>query len=161
MFKVLDDLPVNRRDSVTKATTMASNKTKPAIEYKLLAATHCGPLQIVGIHPIPVRGDFSCRSPFESPLGTPSSSMQVLLVCRGKVNDREAVSSSQVQLYELYAASPCASLLVSPLSCRSDTCSLSSSLSSRRGSVSRSLPKLTLHSVSKNTLTYLPLKDSD
>lgn len=161
VFKILDDLPVNRRDSITKAAAVASNRTKPTMEYKLLAATHCGPVQIIGIHPIPVRGDFSCRFPFESPLGTPSSSMQVLLVCRSKVNDEETVSSSQVQLYELYAASPRGSLLVSPVSCRSDTCSLSSSFSSRRGSVSKLLPKLTLHSVSENTLTYLPLKDSD
>lgn len=161
VFKVLDNLPIIRRhDSITKAGAMTSNRTKSAIDYKLLTAIHCGPLPITGIQPIPVRREFPSRSPLESSNGTPNFSVQVLLICGG---DQGVVSSSQVQLYELFS-SPRVSPVMSPLSCRSETlsiCSSCSSLSNRRDSVSRSLPKLTLHSASGKTLTCLPLKDSD
>lgn len=161
VFKVLDNLPIiRRRDSIIKAGAMTSNRTKSAIDYKLLTAIHCGPLPITGIQPIPVRREFPSRSPLESSNGTPNFSVQVLLICGG---DQGVVSSSQVQLYELFS-SPRVSPVMSPLSCRSETlsiCSSCSSLSNRRDSVSRSLPKLTLHSASGKTLTCLPLKDSD
>ena len=163
VFKVLDNLPVlRRRDSINTAGATTSYRTKSSTDYKLLTATHCGPLPITGIQPIPVRRDSPSRSPLESSSGTPNFSVQVLLIC-SSVNNQEVVSSSQVQLYELFS-SPRVSPVMSPLSCRSETlsiCSSCSSLSNHRGSVSRSLPKLTLHSASEKTLTCLPLKDSD
>lgn len=157
VFRISEDVLSNhhRRDS-----TPASSRTLQ--DYRMIAATHCGPHPIVGITVTPLGSEIG-RSPFEFSIGTPNASVQVLVTCGVQHTDKEALSSSHVRLFELIT-SPTPSPIVSPFTApspRKRSLSVSSvgSLSIRRSS-SFSRPKLTLYSVSPEPLTLLPLKDS-
>ena len=147
--------------NTTQNSGSSNGSRKSQVEYRILAATHCGAQPIVGIYTSQLR-DEMCRSPVGSLIGTPSASMQVLVVCGApnrRNGDRDGLSSSQVQLYEL-STSPLPSPVVSPAylsTSRSVSVTSFGSISNRRGSISKTPQKLTLYSASPQSHILLPL----
>ena len=149
--------------AINAAQNGRNDSRKSQVDYRILAATHCGAQPIVSIHTSQLQEEIR-RSPSDSPIGTPSAYMQVLVACGApnrRNGDREGLSSSQVQLYELFT-SPLPSPVVSPASLsipqgRSISVTSFGSISFRRGSISKTPQKLTLHSASPQAHILLPL----
>lgn len=166
MFKMLEDAPFHRRRNSLplESLTNVPSPNRLPLNYRFLVATHCSSRPVVSIQATPLRNECH-RSPCGSPMGTPYACMQVLVVCGAENNSREVLSSGQVHIYELITSpphSPGASPASGRCSSRDRSLSVSSagSLSLRRSAtLPRSLPKLTLYSVSPTPLTFLPLKD--
>lgn len=168
-FKISEDLT---------ASPNREQGSPPLLTHRIAAATYCGAgnRPIISIHSTPVPS-LACLSPVPT---TPVPTMHILVIL-GTPESEESRDSSPMtslsvgglaQLYEL-TNSPRPSPLTSP--CTSVVNGLSSTTSSplsfsfatRRDSLANlaepgsSLPKLSLVSVSRQTRSYLPLRDDD
>ena len=142
VFKLREGSPLSR-----SRTPVQLGKT--ALSHRLSAAIHCTSQPILSIHPTPIREELD--TPY-----TPSPTAHVLVIH----GQGDGGSSSLLQLYELNS-SPRESPVISPLNGRSSVSSaISSSISVRRVSMNGTLPSLSLHTVSPNALSYLPLKNN-
>ena len=136
------------------------------LDYSLVAATHCCAQPVVSIHPLGQQGSIrfsSSQSPFLS--NSASHPLNVLVLFASETSAGES-STSRAYLYEMTRGSPLDSPLNSPHGTVGWRGSTSSSQSMPLGTLKRCslqdldiLPELTLHRVTKGSVSYLPLQE--
>lgn len=163
----MPDVAVHSLPSSSRLHSSSSSRKK--LGYTVLTSSHCYPAPITSIHPIPVQGG-SMGGAIESPYpSSPSNALNMLIVfgtSADAVGDVTGCGASEsvVHVYEL-TSSPLASPMTSPHTApgRSSTISLPPSSSSNRKYSLQDLdtmPKLSLHRVSNDAISYLPLHEN-
>lgn len=162
----LSSLPNSSRPLYASASKR--RKSSQGLDYSLVAATHCCAQPVVSVHPIGQQGSLRCFSSPHSPILSTSAShpLNVLVLFAGETSAGET-AKSRTYLYEMTRGSP----LDSPLNSPQGTfggCESSGSCHSLPvvGSLKRCslqdldiLPELTLHRVTKGSVSYLPLQE--
>ena len=135
------------------------NGRSQTLDYRLMAATHCCSQPVVSIHLIGIPGNMGILP--ESPLpSSPNHSLNILVVFGSGTGSLDSI----VQLYEM-ANSPLPSPMTSPQITTTDGGRLSTT-STQSLPVRCKLqdldimPKLTLHRVTKGSISYLPLHNN-
>ena len=131
------------------------------LDYTLMGAAHCCSQPVISIHP------YGPTPPLHSPTSTPAGSPLNILVLSGSGGGSRHSSQSSVHLYEVTGGSPMESPLSSPQGGpRGGRVSVMSSKSLPMGPLRKcsltdlqNLPELTLHRVSKGSVSYLPLQE--
>ena len=141
-------------------------KSGPVLDYSLVAATHCCAQPVVSIHSLGLGS--SRLSSLHSPTLSNSAthSLNILVLFAGETSVGES-THSKVSLYEMTrGSSPLESPQDSPQSSVHGRVYAGSSQSLPVGSLKRCslhdldmLPELTLHRVTKGSVSYLPLQE--
>lgn len=160
----ISSLPTSPKFS--RAST-SNRKSSQGVDYNLVAATHGCTHPVVSIHPIGQQGSLCLSSPQSPVLSTPANHPVNILVIFGSGETSLGGSSqSRVHLYEMTGGSPLESPLNSPQGTIGGRGSARSSQSLPAGSLRRCslhdlkiLPELTLHRVTKGSVSYLPLQE--
>ncbi len=172
--------PVRTRNSISLNGTQPTTLSLPSspkmtgrhrrqsgdLDYTLMGASHCSCQPIISIYP------YGTTPPPHSPISTPSCSpLNILVLTSCGTTSPDSSHQSSVHLYEVTGGSPLESPLCSPQGGMIKGGGRVSSMSSKSlpsGSLVRKcslnnledLPELTLHTVSKNSVSYLPLQKS-
>ena len=155
----------NKTTSSLPSSPKMTRRPAGDLNYTLVGASHCCNQPIVDIHPY----NLSPSTP-HSPTSTPAASPVNILILSGSAGVTLQCPSHQstIHLYEVTRGSPLESPMSSPQGvARGGRVSAMSSRSLPSGPLRKcslanleNLPEITLHTVSKGALSYLPLQNS-